>query len=794
MFQRRSLTLTITSLILVLIWVCTLATPGKALGGVHSASSATQLKDAGEGSPRGQLVIMGISGLRWEWVTQENAPALTVWARSATAANSVVRTVGDSTCPAEGWLTLGASQRVQDFVHCRELAAPKGENLSEWAAISRSNSSNPYSPHLGVLGETLTQAGVTSAALGPGAALALADSTGHLASSYADVAPLPNAALMDPAADVPDDPGRTEASEAYTRVGANADLVVADLGSIRYPNYALVSPEEQVRRSPLSTFDRLAASFATPEPTPQSVLAQVRAADARFSSLLNAVMQANPEAKVIVTSLADATDTAALGFFAMGNATALGTSGFATTESTRHMGLIQIFDVSAHILAHTAQDSQALTSSLGARIEEARVASADEVVSRLTDEAARSQAVRPLIGSFYLGLGILVIILFSVAMKEWWKPQADQDTKEGKARTHRRLRLLTHMSAWVASLPVASFLVNLMPWWRFERPGAGLFAGIAVISCIIAGCALALARFLPAAPYILIGGISALTLLVDVLCGTDSKYPLQFSSLLGSQPQVGGRFYGFSNAPFALFTAALLIMATPMAQALRIRCGRIAALLSLVFIAGVGAYVDGAPSLGADFGGPPALVVGFLILAFLVWGVRLAFSRFVFVCALGIAGVGVFCYIDYLKPPTQRSHLGRFVESLNNGEALNTVSRKLSDLVFGLPLPLAVVLLALACALIGCAFWFLRCHSDSRNSFIHVRAAWKDVPEFRMSATSVLCALAVGMVLNDSGVVILFVGLVLAFPLWVISVARTRRNPAVIPELSAQVEGSVCAN
>src|SRR5699024_11763208 len=74
-------------------------------------------------------------------------------------------------------------------------------------------------------------------------------------------------------------------------------------------------------------------------------------------------------------------------------------------------------------------------------------------------------------------------------------------------------------------------------------------------------------------------------------------------------------------------TTAMILHASAAAQPF-VRRGhrRIAALVIAVFGAFT-AFLDGAPFLGADFGGPPAILPAFLILALLAAGVRLTVKR-----------------------------------------------------------------------------------------------------------------------------------------------------------------------
>jgi hypothetical protein len=108
--------------------------------------------------------------------------------------------------------------------------------------------------------------------------------------------------------------------------------------------------------------------------------------------------------------------------------------------------------------------------------------------------------------------------------------------------------------------------------------------------------------------------------------------------------------------------------------------------------------VIGAPGLGRDFGGVLAALPGFLVLAMLLARVRVTVVRLLAVLAAAVVTVGTVAVLDWLRPPADRSHLGRFVEQILTGEAWTVVSRKGQanlDILLGSPLawmlPVALV-------------------------------------------------------------------------------------------------------
>ena len=176
--------------------------------------------------------------------------------------------------------------------------------------------------------------------------------------------------------------------------------------------------------------------------------------------------------------------------------------------------------------------------------------------------------------------------------------------------------------------------------------------------------------------------------------------------------------------------------------------------------------VMGWPSLGRDFGGVLAALPGFLLLAMLMAQVRVTVVRLVAILAAGVVAVGVVATLDWLRPPAQRTHLGRFVAQLLDGEAWTVVSRKGQanlDILRGSALAwlLPVAVLAL--------LWLVGPGGRLRRS----SAAFPrgvpdgDVAVLRAGLTACLLSLAVGTAANDSGVAVAATAAALLVPLLV---------------------------
>ena len=232
------------------------------------------------------VVVVGLSGLRWSDVSATATPELWRLAGQGSVANLVDYAVLPLTCPADGWLTLNAGARAQSghtnaacgaFPAVRPAGA--GATVPGLPALETYNHQFHNNPDWGLLsGQT---PGCATAA-GPGAALALADRAGHVASYLPD----------------PD--------QVTAAVLARCPLTVVDLGTLGYT--------ERARQ--LATADAQLATIAAALPADTTLLVTAPGAPSKpphlqlaladgpgySSGLLNAVSTRQP-GLVVLTDL-----------------------------------------------------------------------------------------------------------------------------------------------------------------------------------------------------------------------------------------------------------------------------------------------------------------------------------------------------------------------------------------------------------------------------------------------------------------------------------------------------------
>lgn len=402
-------------------------------------------------------------------------------------------------------------------------------------------------------------------------------------------------------------------------------------------------------------------------------------------------------------------------------ATGLG-AGELTSASTRQPGLVQLQDLTASLLSWAGADAGGLTGRPVSRVAgSGEVPGAERVADRVGFEirAATLRAVSPqvtgwLAAAYSLWCAVVVLLV---------------------ARGHAPDRLprpLRAVGVAVAVVPVATFVADLVPWWHAGRPALALCVALAVAVVLATVVALAVGHRRPCGALLVVAALTLLVLVGDVLTGSG----LQLASVFGQNPVVGGRFYGIGNTSYALYGVATIAVVVLVATTGRGPRGR-----ALAAAAGLGLLltgVEGHPSFGADFGGPPGLLLGGLVVLALASGLRLTAVRVgaaVAVVVLVTTGVAV---LDWLRPPAARTHLGEFVQTVLVGGLGDVLGRKLGQNLTNLGSP-PLLVMALATLLVAAVLW---------------RARWRPTPVGALALRGCAVVGLVGFAINDSGLVV----------------------------------------
>ena len=534
-------------------------------------ASAQTSEPGGKHGELGPVVVLGTVDLTWADLLAASdsddpslssaAKALLAYAGAGRPVNLVTRTVGERTCPADGWLTLGAGARVRAAEHsgdgsagCRwpadwAEAAEAGGSAGTAGTAGPANAINAQAVTLtGVLARTEA----TTAAVGRGGVLALTNG---------DTIP-----------DVGD-----SASELLAREDP-PDLIIADT----VPQSA----------DPGDAGD--AAFPASPTSTSSTAGSAPDASDAdrilALAAALEPLADAPAGTRVVVASVADATDPSPqLAILPPGTSSPLKTStGLLVGPSTHRRGLIQLTDLApALFLGVTGQKpgpywSQPLeiapelreqptdgalgTGSVSSGVSQARPL-ADDALHAQASQRANVPAGLVLIGTA-LALGLVAArVLRAPRAATGGEPQPatseePQTTTDGEpqaaargraggeqprpttapdpseapgdspaadsmgpavstpsgtgttstAPPRKHLRALAWAACLITALPAGLWLANMLPWWRTGNATAaalGLALAFAVASVTVTGAAargaLALMRRLrPQAPRLLL--------------------------------------------------------------------------------------------------------------------------------------------------------------------------------------------------------------------------------------------------------------------------------------------------
>lgn len=701
-------------LLLAAVGVLLLALLGALLPATTATATTTATAAPTTAGPRSPVVLIGTGGLTWSDVSPAHTPALWSYLRDGSTGAMTIRSVFTNTCPIDGWLGISSGARAagpgpdgqvnrnpQD--PCAPISPVVDGTVRDWPTYEHSASSNLFGARLGLVGDEAKKGGICIQAVGPGAAVAAATSDGTV-ERYA---------AYDPA--------------ALTADLAACPITIVDVGAVRDPD-----------------------DVAEGEPTPgTSKATQAHAIDERIAAVTAAAPAA---ADILVGSLSDAGVSERLRL-----AAATGPEygpGTLDSPSTRQPGLIQIQDLTVTLLSLAGLP---VPDDLGgAVLGHDPAPSSSEVLAlgrlrSLVDYDQASHEVHSLVPPFFNAVVYTQLVIYALVALFWKGKIGSEPTRL------RAVRVARVVAVVAATIPAASFLANLLPWWRFPSPMLGVVLSVALFVAIISVAALA-------GPWgrTLFGSMAVVTAATMLVLGLDvmTGSRLQLSSLMGLQPVIGGRYYGIGNVTFAIFATSALLLATVVANhyvvAGRPRTAAVAAgaicLLAIV--------VDGAPFWGADGGGPPALIPAAAYLVLSVLGIRVTWLRALSVGAATVALFLLVMFVDWLRPPESRSHLGRFFQSILDGGAWDIVLRKGQQnlgILFGnyrltLLVPVALVFVI-----------YIMARPTSWGSKA-LQASFDRAPVLRVGLISVLVMLTIGFLDNDSGVAIPAVGATIAVP------------------------------
>jgi hypothetical protein len=729
-----------------------------------------------------RVLVVGVPGLVWADLDQVRTPHLWGLAEDGAIGALSVRAARSTTCVLDGWSTLGAGNRAR-YPGPAEPIPPVPVGAPEGAT--------PGTASAPVLDASLSYCGVEEQV----ASIGLHDPPATLAQVAQDAATVSFGA----------EPGALgDAVGCATVVGRGASLAAAG------PHTALdlrdTLPATVAETTPLLTGCPLTlvslgqltdAGRPSPEQTdtgtaPVAREKAVAALDAQIGQLDEAAAGLPGNTLLMVAGISEVNDGRPQ--LHLGLAVGPGMhAGWLTSSSTGRAPFLQLIDLAPTALRALDVEEPASMNGQPVTVTASRPA-LPEALAQLQDANTRATVHYRSTGpAFWVLVAVnAAVVAAGVLLLGGWS----------RFRPHggRRARTLVRAASLAAaSLPVATYLADVLPWQAAGSPRWALVAAVLATDVLVAAVAgLGPWRRRRTGPALAVLAVTLATLVGDVLTGSH----LELDGLLGYDAIVAGRFVGYGNLTFGLFSVSALLLTAAAATALARRDrpagapvdveetpARARWLLPVLLAGAVAVVLIGAPSLGRDFGGVLAAVPGFLVLGMLLARIRVTVVRLVAVLAAAVAVVAVVAVLDWLRPAAERSHLGRFVAQVLDGQAQTVMVRKgeanLSILVGS---PLAWILPVAGVA----AVWLLRPGGllRSRPGRGPAGVSPADARVLRSGLTAVALSLTVGALVNDSGVALPATAATVLVPLLVWLVAGDRRGASGNGDVAEGTPGS----
>jgi hypothetical protein len=404
----------------------------------------------------GRVALIGVPGLHWNDVRPDRTPHLWRLAGQSALGTLSPRAVATATCPYDGWLTVSAG--IRTAVGWRCATPPEPEAQGQGAVVP--GFGRLREEHgAGTLGAAARTAGRCTVAVGPGAALALADRDGRV-----DVYARTPAAL--PAAE-----------------WSRCRLLAVDVDDLIRPY-----------------LDRGALTQEPDRLTPADRAAVAAAADAKVGEVL-----ARLPADTIVL-LAGLSDHGGVPHLRVAMWRTPGGAGHLVgAVSTHRDHIVLLPDITATVLTQAGVETPA--SVIGTPWAITTPVPRDEAVQLLRRADLAGQTVRNSTGYFFTAVAILQVAFYA--------------TGYVLLRRRRWLGGVRVAALAVASIPVSTSMANLLPWDRAAAPTPALIGGVAACTALITVVAVAGPwRRHPLGPASVVAGVTAAVLFGDLLTGT----------------------------------------------------------------------------------------------------------------------------------------------------------------------------------------------------------------------------------------------------------------------------------
>jgi hypothetical protein len=606
-----------------------------------------------------RILVISVPGLTWAEVRDHDLPNIEAFLEGAALADMAPRGVLARSTPGGAYLTISAGARATSdpLVDGQQLAVdeqsagstageifqrrtgtrPAGTYVSlAWPTLESVNADEPYDAELGLLAETLDDAGRGAAAIGNADG---SDTVGPSFERQVGLAAVTGDGVV-PAGELGDGLLASDPTRPFGKRLDNDQVMAAFHDEWRAPGghdggMVLVEGSDLARtmryrdRVDAARYDQLRAQ----------ALADT---DALVGSLLSSVDRERDAVLLVGPyNLPGDRDLTVAALQAPGDG-----AGYLRSASTQRSGFLTLVDV-----APTVLDVLGIDRPKGMEGRPAEVvgsgASLDDRVDTLVANNAASRFREKLLFPTTLAVVLLMTAVCAATVVVI--------ARRGWPRISRAVTFVA--LADLAILPL-SYLARGFP---LEDLGIGFYWAFVLIGAVaVAAVAMAAARR-SGRPRLALVAVLVLVVLVpvlDVMTGSN----LSLSAAFGYSPTGNSRLYGISNYSFGQVAAAACLLAAFLAGLRppgRRRLQAVALLVVLLVVIGV-------PIWGSDVGGILAFTPTILVFAVLVYQGRVRWRSLVIAGVLTLLAVVGFGLLDLARPEGERAHLGRLFERVGD--------------------------------------------------------------------------------------------------------------------------------
>ena len=676
---------------------------------------------AAEPPPRAQhVVVVGLSGLRWSDVSAARTPTLWRLAGQGSVGNLVDYAVLPLTCPADGWLTLNAGARAQsDHTNAACGAFPAvrpdgaGATVPGLPALETYNHQFHNNPDWGLLsGRT---PGCATAA-GPGAALALADRAGRVASYL-------------PAPD-----------QVTAAVLARCPLTVVDLGTLGFA--------ERARQ--LATADAQLATIAAALPADTTLLVTAPGAPSKPPHLQLA--------------LADGPGYS---------------SGLLNAVSTRQPGLVVLTDLTPTVLGWLGATvpPQTVGAHLTRGDRGSLAATVQALTGRDTAEQVWRDTHDEFFWAYSLADAA---VLAAIGLASWGAAPARRRRRARGWRVAGVFAAAVPAGTFLANLAPWSTTAHPAAWlYGVSVALALVIAGAALLGCRNRGPLAPLGVICLFTVAVLgVDVMTGSGLQLETPFGLSVLEAGRFYGIGNEALGIYGLsgLFGAAWLALVLLRRPARLAASGGSARLAASGGgqpsRRPAVLAVAAVAVFTVFASGWPGFGGKVGGTIAMVPCFLLLGLVIAGIRLNWRRILLVAVSGLALFAVFALISYLVPATGHSDIGVFAGNALHGRSGGLLLRKINSNLGSLSVNAFSPLIPIVVIVTGLMLW-----RPAWFRLTTMPAAFAAEPLLRPVLGVLWLMPVLGWLADDSGVIVAAAVLPFALPLAIAILAAAAYPP-----------------